>query len=116
MTEAGEADREAALATALAALVVVPVQARAMPKAASADAASTRADAAFRKLADRFIAAYTRLNPTEATKLGEHRWDDRLPDISAAGRAAISAPPRRFSANSPKASAPWLAWSCNGPP
>ena len=36
-------------------------------------------------------------------------------DARAFGRAAASGPPRRFSANSPNASAPWLAWSCSGP-
>lgn len=57
----------------------------------SASRASTRPSAAFHALGARYIASYTRLNPTEATTLGEHRWDDRLPDISAAGRAAKAA-------------------------
>jgi uncharacterized protein (DUF885 family) len=75
-----------ALAVALAA--VLPSPALAAPPES---AVSTPADAAFAKLAERYIAAYTRLNPTEATTLGEHRWDDKLPDISAAGRAVRQA-------------------------
>jgi len=67
-----------------------PLAAKAKP-AATSKAAAKRADAAFAQVAARYIAAYTRLNPTEATKLGEHRWDDRLPDVSAAGRAAKEA-------------------------
>jgi uncharacterized protein (DUF885 family) len=44
-------------------------------------------DGWFEAIGARFIAAATRLSPTEATVLGEHRYDDKLPDISAAGRA-----------------------------
>ena len=49
------------------------------------------ADARFASLAQRFIASATRLSPTEATTLGEHRYDALLPDISADGRAARAA-------------------------
>ena len=51
-------------------------------------AQATSADAAFAALGERYIASLTRLSPVEATGLGEHRYDDKLPDISAAGRAA----------------------------
>ena len=36
---------------------------------------------------DAFLAETFRLNPTFATSIGEHRHDDRWPDLSAAGRA-----------------------------
>ncbi len=49
------------------------------------------ADARFEGLGQRFIASATRLSPTEATVLGEHRYDTLLPDITAAGRAARAA-------------------------
>ena len=51
-------------------------------------AQATSADAAFAALGERYIASLTRLSPVEATGLGEHRYDDKLPDISLAGRAA----------------------------
>jgi uncharacterized protein (DUF885 family) len=38
-----------------------------------------------------FLAEYFRLNPTFATAIGEHRHDDRWPDLTAAGRAQRSA-------------------------
>jgi uncharacterized protein (DUF885 family) len=47
------------------------------PGAASVDA-----------LADRFWESYLELHPTTATVYGDERWDDRLEDPSAAGRAA----------------------------
>jgi uncharacterized protein (DUF885 family) len=47
------------------------------PDAASVDA-----------LADRFWESYLELHPTIATVYGDERWDDRLEDPSAAGRAA----------------------------
>ena len=46
------------------------------------------ADARFRALAARYIDATSRLSPIEATQRGDHRFDDRLPDITATGRAA----------------------------
>lgn len=50
--------------------------------------AASPADAAFETLARRFIEDYLRLNPEHATALGDHRYDARLSDHSAAGRAA----------------------------
>jgi len=49
---------------------------------------ATSADTQFAAIGERYIASLTRLSPVEATGLGEHRYDDKLPDISAAGRAA----------------------------
>jgi len=51
-------------------------------------AEATSADTQFAAIGERYIASLTRLSPVEATGLGEHRYDDRLPDISAPGRAA----------------------------
>jgi uncharacterized protein (DUF885 family) len=42
------------------------------------------------------------LRPLEATRLGDHRFDDRLDDLSAAGRAAVTAHLRRTLADLPK--------------
>lgn len=50
--------------------------------------AQSEADKAFRALADRYLDALARFQPVAATGLGDHRFDDKLPDISAAGRAA----------------------------
>ena len=36
---------------------------------------------------DAFLAEFFRLNPTFATATGEHAYDDRWPDVTAAGRA-----------------------------
>ncbi|MBS1766136.1 MAG: DUF885 domain-containing protein [Acidobacteria bacterium] len=45
-------------------------------------------DAAFEALAGRILDGYLRLNPETATQLGDHRFDDRLSDLSPAGLAA----------------------------
>ena len=74
------------LIIAVSALALSACATMAPPQPAVAPA--TSADAAFAALGQRFIASLTRLSPVEATGLGEHRYDDRLPDISAAGRAA----------------------------
>jgi uncharacterized protein (DUF885 family) len=46
------------------------------------------AEAAFAQLSARYIAGIAKLSPTYATTLGDHRYDDQLPDVSAKGRAA----------------------------
>jgi uncharacterized protein (DUF885 family) len=48
-------------------------------------------DAAFAKLAERFLARYLELSPVDATIAGEHRWDGRWPDVSVAGDTAYRA-------------------------
>ena len=45
-------------------------------------------DVEFADLAARTVVALLELDPVEATALGDHRWDDRLGDGSAAGYAA----------------------------
>lgn len=48
-------------------------------------------DQAFVALSEQFLARYLELSPVEATIDGEHRWDGRWPDVSAAGDAAYRA-------------------------
>jgi uncharacterized protein (DUF885 family) len=54
----------------------------------SASFAASAADHEFEREARTFIEAYLRANPESATQLGDHRFDDRLTDYSAAGIAA----------------------------
>lgn len=49
------------------------------------------ANAAFAKLGARYIDTLARLSPVSGTQLGDHRFDDKLPDMSAAGRARVMA-------------------------
>ncbi|MGZ6372711.1 MAG: DUF885 domain-containing protein, partial [Candidatus Limnocylindria bacterium] len=48
-------------------------------------------NAAVNELADRFWEGALERDPLYATILGDDRWDDRLPDLGAAGRAADEA-------------------------
>ena len=59
-----------------------------VPAAPAGPSAPVSADAAFAVLSERWLAETLRLNPVSATSEGEHRYDDRLPDVTAAGRAA----------------------------
>ncbi len=43
-------------------------------------------DARFEAAANSFIERYLAFSPVEATQLGDHRFDDRMPDFSAAAR------------------------------
>lgn len=54
------------------------------------------ADARFIELANAYIAKYTESNPELATSLGEHRYDHRLSDVSAAGVARQVETQREF--------------------
>jgi uncharacterized protein (DUF885 family) len=67
----------AALVTASAPLV-----------AARSEAPASPGEAAFARLSARYIEGLAKLSPTYATTLGDHRYDDQLPDVSAKGRAA----------------------------
>ena len=74
-------------------LAALPLAALALPlpaAAAGVDAAiaAPSADARFAALSARFIAAAMRLSPVEATALGVHDFDARLPGVTAADRAA----------------------------
>ena len=67
-----------------AAAIVTPAAIYLAP--ASAQAPSE--DAKFTAFGDRIVDEYLALDPVSATQLGDHRFDSRLPDVSAAGRAA----------------------------
>lgn len=73
----------------LAALLLITAAALSPAFAAAPVAieAPAKADAQFAKLAERFIENIAQFNPVSGTQLGDHRFDDKLPDISAAGRA-----------------------------
>src|SRR3569833_3945818 len=53
---------------------------------AAATPPATTPDAAFKALSHDYIATLTRLDPVQATQLGDHAYDGGLPDVSAAGR------------------------------
>ncbi len=53
---------------------------------ATTPAAAQSPDADFEKLAARFVDDLPALSPVNATELGDHRYDDRLDEISAAAR------------------------------
>jgi uncharacterized protein (DUF885 family) len=50
--------------------------------------AATSEDAKFEKIANDFVEQYLAFSPVDATRLGDHRFDDRLTDFSAAARQA----------------------------
>ena len=58
------------------------------PTKAHAAAPARGQEARFKTLAARYIATLARLSPTEATTLGDHRYDALLPDVSTRGRNA----------------------------
>lgn len=69
-----------------------PLGGCATPREAAAAAVSPQpAAAAFADLSKRYLDGLTRLNPSYATGLGDHRYDDMVTDMSAAGRARTDA-------------------------
>jgi uncharacterized protein (DUF885 family) len=73
-----------ALAIGISAVALTgPVAAR------PATATVTAEDARFTAFSDRIVEEYLKLSPVNATQLGDHRYDALLPDVSAAGRAAL---------------------------
>ncbi len=60
-------------------------------------ALASPADDEFEALAARFVDEFPALAPIGATSLGDHRYDDRLNDVSAEGRAAERAFVVRYS-------------------
>jgi uncharacterized protein (DUF885 family) len=79
--------RPASLAMALVASSAPALPARPAVSASRPAAAPTGADARFEDMAKRVIDGYLRLNPEGATQLGDHRFDDRLSDLSSRGLA-----------------------------
>ena len=80
----------ALLALALSACQAQTPSAPAAADATQPDAASTRAaseaDTAFAALSKQWLDGWLQLNPVNATQVGDHRFDDQLDDLSAAGR------------------------------
>jgi len=54
---------------------------------AAADAQAFDANRAFEKMGADYLKGIAELNPVYATALGNHAYDDKLPDVSAKGRA-----------------------------
>ena len=71
---------------ALLIAVAAPAMIGAAPVATTA--AATPADAGFAALSADYLSGAVKLDPVSATQLGDHRFDDKLTDMSAAGRAA----------------------------
>jgi uncharacterized protein (DUF885 family) len=74
------------LAAVIALAACVPT-----PQQAPAPAAPSAADAAFESVTRRYLDEMLALTPVRATELGEHRFDDKVDDVSAAGRDARNA-------------------------
>lgn len=53
---------------------------------AAADRAASEADTAFAVLSKEWLDGWLQLNPVNATQVGDHRFDDRVDDLSAEGR------------------------------
>ena len=75
-----------AVTLALAGCQCAPLAA---PDAPPAMASQQTADARFKAVADGWLDGWMRLNPVSATQLGDHRFDDRIDDLSADGRARL---------------------------
>lgn len=72
----------------LALAISMSTMALALPVAAQPVAVVSAEDARFEAFGDRIVDEFLRLEPVYATQLGDHRYDARLPDVSAKGRAA----------------------------
>lgn len=81
----------AALTAAIAAFQAPPAlaQAAAMPAPSIQTLpVDSPADQAFADLSRRWLDGWLRLNPVNATQVGDHRFDSEMDDLSAAGRQA----------------------------
>lgn len=76
------------LLTAILATTALVGAGLALAPARSEQAAPNPAETAFAQLSARYIEGTAKLSPTYATTLGNHKYDDQLPDLSAAGREA----------------------------
>ncbi|MHB8912548.1 MAG: DUF885 domain-containing protein [Lysobacter sp.] len=56
---------------------------------ATAAASTAQADAVFAALSRRWLDGWLQLQPVAATQAGDHRFDDQLDDLSAAGRQKL---------------------------
>lgn len=75
-----------ALAASLSACQNTPPPSAAPDGQAQTATAEEAADAQFAHLSRRALAGWLQLSPVSATQIGEHRYDDRIDDLSAAGR------------------------------
>ena len=82
----------------LAAAVLTALLAACQPQAPTAPegkdraatAAPSQADTQFAALSKRWLEGWLRLNPVNATQVGEHRFDSDLDDLGEAGRKAVT--------------------------
>jgi hypothetical protein len=58
-----------------------------VPAATPAISKAVSANAQFAALSKRYVDSLARFSPVGGTQLGDHRFDDKLPDITARGRA-----------------------------
>ncbi|HET8818808.1 MAG TPA: DUF885 domain-containing protein [Xanthomonadaceae bacterium] len=85
--------RQRLLVTALlaAALAACGGEGPTAPGAAEAEQSEpSAADTAFASLSQRWLDGAMRLQPVYATQVGDHRFDDRIGDLGAAGRRAFT--------------------------
>jgi uncharacterized protein (DUF885 family) len=83
--------RRTALLLLTTAIVTAAPACAAKPTVAAARTTTHAADAAFAEISARYIDSIARFDPVNGTQQGDHRFDDRLPDITAAGRARQAA-------------------------
>ena len=72
----------------LAAAVATIAACAPAPQLAPPPAGPSAADVAFDAVSRRYLEDMLALTPVKATELGEHRYDDKLDDVSVSGRAA----------------------------
>jgi uncharacterized protein (DUF885 family) len=73
---------------ALGSIMLVPLAPAWAQRAGAKSRGSTRADRAFEALGHTWLDRSMRLSPISATSIGDHRFDARIDDVSAAGREA----------------------------
>jgi hypothetical protein len=78
---------------ALTGLLAAALAALAIAEAARAAASPPGESGSSGKAAAAIAANWMSLHPEEATRLGDHRWDTRLPDVSEPGLRAAGEPP-----------------------
>lgn len=70
----------------LAAIALLPAAASQGPAATSATRPAANDEVMFKGIVSTFIASSLHFSPVEATALGEHKYDSRLPNITERGR------------------------------
>jgi len=72
--------------TAVLLLAATALLGTSVPALTPAVSRTASANAQFASLSKRYVDSLARFSPVGGTQLGDHRFDDRLPDITAAGR------------------------------